>query len=134
MIVDKKVLVSVSGRNKNYYENKGYKLPYEKDKRGRIGIKKGSKIFIDINDLREYSQVKIKYKCDSCGEINSVHAQTILGRTNSQYKKTSETFCSKCANKKMAGINKGLKIMLFRNIKPVKFIEHILQGVVTNVS
>ena len=103
MILDKKIKVTVSGKYKTYYENKGYKLPYAKDKRGRIGIKKGSSIFIDIDDLPKYSQVPLTYKCDDCGVIKSVPAQSILGRDNSQYNKTGETLCSNCANKRMVG-------------------------------
>lgn len=107
MILTKKVHVCVSGRNGLHYSEKGYELPYSEDKRNRIGIKKGSRIWVDVYDLHKYSQEKIKYKCDVCGSIKEVVAQTIFGRKNSQYNKTGETFCSNCANKKMYGKNSG---------------------------
>ena len=34
MILTKKVLATVSGRNKSHFENKGYSLPYVRDKMG----------------------------------------------------------------------------------------------------
>lgn len=107
MILDKKIEVVCSGKLKKYYENLGYSLPYAKDKRGRIGIKKGSKIVIDIYDLPTFSQVKIKYKCDDCGSEKESNAQTIFSRKNSQYNKSGETICSRCANSRMSGKNSG---------------------------
>lgn len=107
MIITTKVKVTVSGKNKPHYENKGYKLPLTKDKRGRYGVKKGTQIYVDVFDLPPQSQTKIKYKCDECGAINEVHAYTIFSRSNSQYNKDGRTFCSNCANRRMSGKNSG---------------------------
>lgn len=107
MIITKYVLATVSGRNKKHYEDKGYKLPYRKDERGRVGIKKGSKIKVSVYDIHPNSSLKIQYKCDDCGVIKTVNAGTIMGRKNSQYLKDGKTYCSKCANKLMSGKNSG---------------------------
>ena len=48
MIITKKVFATVSGRSKKHYEDKGYNLPYQKDKRGRIGIPKGTQIEVHV--------------------------------------------------------------------------------------
>lgn len=96
-----------SGRHLLYYKNKGYDLPYAKDSRGRTGVRRGSRIEVLTEDLPKFSQVKIKYQCDDCGNIKEVNAQTILGRKNSQYNKTGETICNRCANKRMSGENSG---------------------------
>ena len=107
MIITKEVYATVSGRNKEHYEKKGYKLPYQKDRRGRIGIPKGTKIKVSVFDLHPHSTIKVKYKCDDCEKINSVKSYTIFTRKNSQYLKTKETICSTCANKRMSGPNSG---------------------------
>lgn len=107
MIITTKISALVSGRNKSHYEQLGYKLPYTKDSRGRIGIKKGTRVEVLFEHLHKFSQEKITYKCDVCGSIHEVSAQTIIGRKNSQYNKTGETLCQTCANKKMSGKNSG---------------------------
>ncbi len=105
MIITKKVLVTVSGKPKRYYEEKGYKLPYIKDSRGRVGIKKGTKIRVNVEDLPPSSNVKILYKCDDCGIEKEAIAHTIFSRANSQFNKDGKTFCSDCANHRMSGEN-----------------------------
>lgn len=100
MILTKKIEVVVSGNGGKYYQQKGYKLPYSKDSRGRIGIKKGSKITIDIIDINPNSNIKIQYKCDSCGSIKESNAASIFSRKNSQYLKDKRIFCVKCAASK----------------------------------
>jgi len=105
MILSKQVLVTVSGKSKRYYEDKGYKLPYTKDNRGRIGIKKGTKILVKVQDLPPSSNVKILYKCDDCGVEREALAHTIFNRKNSQFNKDGKIFCSDCANHKMSGKN-----------------------------
>jgi len=98
-------MATVSGGNKKYYEDKGYKLPYSKDKRGRIGIPKGTQIEVSVFDIHPSSSIRVKYSCDDCGLIQEVRAYTIFSRKNSEYSKTGKTFCSNCANKRMSGVN-----------------------------
>lgn len=103
MLLQDKVEMTCSGRTKQYFENLGYELPYAKDNRGRIGIKKGTKILVDLKDVPKYSNVKIKYKCDLCGEVFETPYHSIFTRENSEYLKTGKTYCVKCAAKMMSG-------------------------------
>jgi len=103
MILSKTVIATVSGRNKPHFEGKGYKLPYAKDSRGRVGIPKGSKLEVSVFDLPPSSNIKVDYECDDCGAVKSVGAHTLFYRENSQYQKTGETLCGNCANKRMSG-------------------------------
>ena len=103
MILSKTVMATVSGRNKPHFESMGYKLPYVKDSRGRLGVPKGSKLEVSVLDLPPSSNVKIRYKCDDCGVVKNVGAHTLFHRENSQYQKTGETLCGNCANKRMSG-------------------------------
>lgn len=105
LIITDKVLAVCSGRNLAHYKNKGYIIPYTIDKRGRIGVKKGTKILVDVLDVHPTSQIKIRYKCDDCGIEKEVVAQSLFSRKNSQYSKTMETICSNCANSRMKGEN-----------------------------
>ena len=103
MILTKKVMATVSGRNKPHFESKGYTLPYKKDSKGRLGVTKGTQLEVSVLDLPPSSNVKIEYQCDDCGAIKRVGAHTLFYRENSQYQKTGETLCSSCANKRMSG-------------------------------
>jgi hypothetical protein len=107
MILTTDVWVTVSGRNGSHYAGKGYTLPYAKDNRGRIGVKKGAKILARIGDVHPQSNLKIAYQCDDCGGVFESTFSTIFARKNSQYVKTGETVCSSCANKRMSGVNSG---------------------------
>lgn len=102
MLLQDKVEITCSGRIKQYLENLGYSLPYTKDNRGRIGIKKGSKILIDIKDVPKGSSLKIKYKC---GKIFTTSFYSIFSRKNSEYLKTGKTYCKKCAASFKCGKN-----------------------------
>lgn len=97
MILQDKVEVICSGRAKEHFEKLGYKLPYTKDKKGRIGVKKGTKILVDIKDIPKHSKTRIKYQCDACGKICETSYYVMFTRKNSQYRKTGKTYCPKCS-------------------------------------
>jgi hypothetical protein len=106
MILDKKVIVGLCGRNINYYEKLGYKIPRKKDKKGRINFTKGTKIEVDIKDLMPTSKVKVLCKCDECGKERKVYYDTIAYRKNSQFLITGKTLCIQCSNTKLfKGVN-----------------------------
>lgn len=60
-------------------------------------------IIVKVDDLPDSSSVLVDYQCDDCGEIHTVRYSTIKYRKNSQYLKTGETLCRKCANRRMSG-------------------------------
>lgn len=70
MIITKQVEIGIIPKTVNYYKEKGYSIPTkysEKSKREVIDF--NAKIIVRVEDLPETSHVKIKYKCDSCGEV-----------------------------------------------------------------
>ena len=44
MLITKEVLVTLSGENIKWFENKGYEIPRRVDKQGRTNVKKRNKI------------------------------------------------------------------------------------------
>jgi len=121
MIIDKFTEVGVSGSNMKWLESKGYIMPKYKDKKGRISTKKGTKIKVKISDLMKTSGIKVKVKCEDCGKERYIEYYSLAGRVNSQFLKTGETLCSKCANSRMSGKNspayKHGNILLKRSVK-----------------
>ncbi len=107
MIITEKLEVGIGPGNVKHLEDLGYEIPRRKDSRGRIGFKKGSKIIVKVSDLPKTSKVKIKCKCEDCGEIRVVGYDTLSNRKNSSYNKNGETICSDCANHRMSGKNSG---------------------------
>jgi hypothetical protein len=101
MILDRKVLTGINGRNVKYYQSLGYEIPRKKDKRGRINFTKGVKIEVSIKDLMLTSKVKVLCKCEECGKERKVCYDTLVYRKNSQFLITSKTLCSKCSNTKL---------------------------------
>lgn len=103
MLIQSKVEMTCSGSNKRYLESLGYQLPYTKDNRGRIGIKKGTKILVDLKDVPKYSNIRVKYKCDICGGVFETPYYSIFTRESSEYLKTGKTYCIRCAAKLKKG-------------------------------
>lgn len=105
MIINEFSQVGISGSNMKWLMSKGYIMPTTTDKRGRVSVKKGTKISVKTIDLLPKTSVEVQVMCEDCGEIRTIQYNTLAGRKNSQYLKTGETLCSKCANTRMSGIN-----------------------------
>lgn len=70
MLVSDKVSVPIMARNVNHYRDKGYSIPMKySDKTHKEVADFGAEILVDVKDLSQSSHVKIKYKCDNCGEV-----------------------------------------------------------------
>ena len=63
-LIDEYVEVELCSGNMKYYENLGYKIPRQKNKWGRIGTPKGTKITVKVGDLPKQSNIKVKVQCD----------------------------------------------------------------------
>lgn len=68
MILEEYVEVEVSGRNKQYYTDKGYDIPTYKNKNGVISVKRGTKILVKISDVSHGSGIIVNVVCDCCGK------------------------------------------------------------------
>ena len=66
-IISDKVLIGITGATISYYENLGYKIP-KGTYRGKEVVKKGTRIEVDVKDLKPCSVAKVKVKCDKCGK------------------------------------------------------------------
>lgn len=85
MILDQKVEIKWKSANKNYYVDKGY-----------FFTKMDDTFVVDINDLPPKSAIKIKCKCDFCGNecfIKYVHVKDKYHACKDcRYKKMRQTF------------------------------------------
>lgn len=103
MLITKEIEVTLCSANIHYYENLGYVIPREKDKRGRLTIKRGTKILVKIEDLPVHSHIKIKLMCDYCLEEGK---ETIIEKTYHDFRKQRDIelikkdCCKKCLPKK----------------------------------
>lgn len=64
-LLTKEVEIDVSGKEKSYYQNLGYKIP-EILKHGKLHTIKGTKIFVNVKDLPSKSMASVEIKCDCC--------------------------------------------------------------------
>ena len=107
MILDKTVLVSLSGENVKYYESLGYNIPRVTVKDGRKDravVRRGTKILVRIEDLQNRSKTNVNVQCDYCGDTFVRQYQLIMiGRKNS-----SKDACKKCMHIK-SGESKKVK-------------------------
>ena len=86
MIITKKVNLKINGNMIKYYKNLGYDVPYN-----------NAEVKINVKDLTNSSNVRIKCKCDVCGSINNISYGCYL----SNIKKYGFYTCySKCSNVK----------------------------------
>jgi len=65
MLKDKVSNVRIAG-NVRYYENLGYIIPKHTDNRGRLSVKRGTYLEVNIEDIPEKSEEKINIICDYC--------------------------------------------------------------------
>lgn len=88
----KEVKATLNSATINYYENLGYNIPKTKDKYGRLTVKRGTKITVDVKDLPLNSSIKVDVKCDNCKEI-----RTIPYSKYTKHNREGVTYCYKCA-------------------------------------
>lgn len=68
MLLEQKVEVKLNGSNIGYFENLGYEIPRRIDKKGRLAVKNGTAILVDIHDLTKGSNALVIVECDYCGK------------------------------------------------------------------
>jgi hypothetical protein len=98
-IKETEVEITINSGNMNYFEDLGYEIPRELNKRGKMVVPNGTKIAVRVKDLMSGSSAMVTKICDVCGEEAKNPIQyglLIKGRTLSGGLDT----CQKC------GINK----------------------------
>lgn len=71
-LLTKTLSVNVANQNISYYENLGYKIPRHMDKQGKLRVKQGTKIIVNVRDLSNSSNELVDVECDHCGKIYKV--------------------------------------------------------------
>lgn len=99
-ILEKSALVVVGNTKDTYFESLGYTIPRYTDKQGRLKVKRGTKIEVNIQDLPKNSSIKLTKICDFCGILQDRPQpyQMIIRRRTQQGKDR----CENCAKKKSA--------------------------------
>lgn len=92
MLLEQKVKVKWSGRNINYYESKGYEY-----------TKLFEEFDVDVNDLPDSTNKKVKVKCDFC---NNIFERRYGAYLSSLKKGEGIDSCKKCINDKITKIKK----------------------------
>jgi hypothetical protein len=94
-LMTKEIEVSLGGSNIGWFESKGYTMPRIKDKYYKISVKRGTKIKVNVNDLPDNSNIKVKCSCDNCKK-----EYDIIWQNYNKFKKDDgKIYCAKCANK-----------------------------------
>lgn len=117
----------ILGNNTKYYEDLGYVIPRRIDSKGRLSIKKKTKILVKLKDIPLRSHAMIRIKCDYCGEI----VERMYDSINTQKKKSkSNKYCCNicCETQKLSMFEKyGV-----RHASQVpEFLEKIIIGETT---
>lgn len=67
-ILQDKIEIKLTSNTIKYYESLGYHIPRYRDSRGRLKVLEGTKIIVDVKDLKKGAGVLIHVKCDNCGK------------------------------------------------------------------
>lgn len=68
-LLEQKVEIVLNNRTIKHYEGLGYEIPRYKDSKGRMSVKNGTNIVVDVHDLTKGSNVLVKVQCDYCRKI-----------------------------------------------------------------
>ncbi|MCM1500772.1 MAG: hypothetical protein NC124_20125 [Clostridium sp.] len=94
MILQNEVEIKIGCRNFKHYKELGYN-----------NIKIGDVIKVPLNEIMRNTSIKVLCKCEDCGLERNISYDSLVNRKNSSFNINGETLCSKCANKRMSGVN-----------------------------
>jgi len=119
LILPQMVEIGLDSKNIKYFEEKEYKIPRSIDNWGRLRTPRGTKIMVDVLDLKEKSNVDVLVKCDYCGEeFNRCYAKYINSINISKTKKDACKECctlkSKETNQLLYGVDFPLQSIFFQ--------------------
>ena len=98
MLITTEKEITLNNNAIKYYEEKGYDIPKTKLSNGKIGVKRGTKITIKTEDLKDNSAERIWYQCDCCGEKKEISWQLYKQTVDENGKKYCRTCGSKIKN------------------------------------
>lgn len=94
LILPQEVSVKTSNATVNYYKDLGYDIPTHIGKTGKEVFIEGASFNVNVLDLMQCSEKKVKIQCDVCGKI----IETSYSVYN-QYQYNGEYTCHKCISK-----------------------------------
>lgn len=68
LILPQEVEMTLCNSTIKYYEDKGYEIPRYKNKKGKMVVKEGTKILVNVIDLPNQCNKRIEVICDYCGK------------------------------------------------------------------
>lgn len=112
MLLTKNVEIAIASRNYNHYKALGYNIPMKYSEQfHKDVIDVGKKIVVKTTDLPKSSHVRIKYRCDCCGEIFETDYHSWA---NAKYPELGD-FCKSCA----------IKVKLPKSIKDKYGVDNV---------
>lgn len=121
-LISKKVNVVLNPSNVQHYETIGYYIPRRKNKQGKITIPRNTKILVNVEDLPEHSNVKVKIKCDNPNCNNPVIKLWKWQDYRRSVKENNKVYCNKCSIN-LFGRNKQNKTRL---LKSKSFAQYLI--------
>jgi len=93
MLLTKEVEIVIPHKTLKHYEDLGYIIPRYKTKKGKIVVKKGTKIIVKVSDLTCGSGVDVDILCDQCRTniVTKIYKNYIL-----EYNKNGMDICNEC--------------------------------------
>jgi len=126
MLLSRYVDVGLNSLTINYYRNLGYDIPQRINKYGKLTIARGTRIRVNIADLPEQSEVKVKVKCDYCGKIFSKEYRSYLHSAASNGDCCSDCISIKCKKILLEkyGVTSIAQVPLASEHKKETFLKH----------
>jgi len=113
-LITKEVEIILHSENINYYQNLGYMIPKYKDVNNTLRVKRGTKLFVKIEDLQKGSTVKVNVECDG-GNCKNPYLKPITWQNYLKcVRENGKYYCSKCTVKERIENSKNTK---FKNGK-----------------
>lgn len=93
ILITKEVEIRLNSSNIKHYENAGYDIPREKDKRGRLKVAMKIKLLVKVEDLPSFSHTLVNIECDGCGKLLE---GVQWGNYKTYVKEDGKYYCKKC--------------------------------------
>lgn len=74
-LISKQVYITLANNIKRY-EDLGYEIPRYLDNQGKMSVKKGTKVLINIEDVPSGSKVLVEFLCDYCNGENQTSVES----------------------------------------------------------